>query len=272
MWRPLRYRIWDYVLRISTAAVLGFLILPIIIIIPLSFTSGADLAYPVPGYSLRWYEEFANRPEWRVSIRNSLFIATLSSLLATSLGTVGAFALHGASLRVRRVLTPILILPMAVPIVIVAVAMYFFFARLGLAGTFTGLILAHATLGLPFVIISVVATLQGLDDNLPRAAANLGAGPIRTFFLVVVPLILPGIVSGAVFAFAVSLEDLVVALFIGGPDQLTLPRQMFSGVRFNISPTILAAATILVVVSAFLVAGMQVLRSRAMTAKHGGAR
>ena len=248
--------------RVFAAAVFAFLMLPILAIVPLSFTSGAELVYPVPGFSLRWYDDFFSRPEWLGSIRNSLVVGLGASLLATLIGTAVALGLRRLPRRVQTLAGALILLPMTIPIVVVAVALFFFYAFVGLGGTFTGLILSHTTIALPFVFISVRASLAGLNPDFLRAAANLGAPPFRAFRRVLLPLIMPGVVTGGLFAFATSLDDVVVAMFVAGPDQLTLPRQMFAGVRENISPTILAAATLLVLLSVLLMVATNLLSSR----------
>ncbi len=256
-------RIWHYTLRFLCAGVLFFLITPILVIMPLSFSSGTFLTYPLPGLSLRWYDAFLNSPQWMDAVQNSFIIAPASTLLATILGTLAAIGLTRPEFPFKNLITGILISPMVVPIVIVAVGMYFSFAEIGLANTYTGLVLAHTALGVPFVIITVTATLQGFDDNLVRAAASMGANPIFTFFKVVLPLIAPGVFSGALFAFATSFDEVIVILFMAAPDQHTLPMQMFSGIRENIDPTIAAAATIIIVFSSLLLITMEWLRRRA---------
>ena len=231
-----------------------FMLLPILAIVPLSFTSGVELVYPLPSVSLRWYEDFFTRPEWLGSVRNSLLSELSTSALATVIGTLAGIGMSRLPGRAAAAVSVLVVLPMAVPVVIVAVAIYFFFAAVGLTGTFLGLILAHVVLALPFVVVNVRASLSGLNPELTRAAASLGACPSRVLTRVTIPLIFPGIATGALFAFAVSLDDVVVAMFVSGPGQLTLPRQMFNGVRENISPTILAAASILVLLSILLMA------------------
>jgi putative spermidine/putrescine transport system permease protein len=260
--------------RASAGAIRGvaigvflFLTLPILAIVPLSFTAGVELVYPLPGYSLRWYQDFFTRPEWLGSIKNSLFIGVCATLIATTLGTLAAFGLEGVPVRSRKALLVLMALPMAVPVVIEAVAFFFFYARLGLAGSALAMIAAHALMGIPFVVVSVRASLAGLSPDFARAAASLGARPHRVFLRAVAPLVFPGIASGALFAFAVSMDDVVVAMFLSGPETITLPRQMFNGVRENISPTILAAASMLVVLSMLLMAATTGLaaRSRRLT-------
>jgi putative spermidine/putrescine transport system permease protein len=239
-----------------------FMTVPILAILPLSFTSGVELVYPLPSFSLRWYADFFTRPEWLASIRNSLIVGSSTAAIATVIGTFCGLGMTRLPKRVANAVAVIVVLPMTAPVVIVAVAIYFFFASIGLTGTFVGLIIAHSVLALPFVVINVRAALSGLNPDLARAAASLGARPARALTRVIIPLIFPGIATGALFAFAVSLDDVVVAMFVSGPGQLTLPRQMFNGVRENISPTILAAAALLVVASILLMTAATRLASR----------
>ena len=185
-----------------------------------------------------------------------------ATLVATTLGTLAALGLHRMRLPFRPALVAILLSPMVVPVIITGVGMFYFYARIGLANTLSGLIVAHAALGIPFVFVTVGAVLSTLDANLVRAAASLGAGPMRVFRMVVLPLILPGVVSGALFAFVTSWDDIVVALFLAGPRQHTLPRQMWSGIREFISPTLLAVATLLIVLSIGLMVVVELLRRK----------
>jgi putative spermidine/putrescine transport system permease protein len=243
--------------------VFAFLILPILAIVPISFSAGEWLTYPLPGLSLRWYEDFLSSEMWLHSLRNSLIVASATTVLATGLGTLAALGLARASFPLKGLVMAVLISPMIVPIVITAVGVYFFFAAWGLVNTYLGLIFAHTVLAAPFVVITVTSAMQGFDRNLGRAGSSLGANPPTVFFRITLPLILPGVVSGALFAFATSFDEVVVALFLAGPAQRTLPRQMFSGIRENISPTITAAATLLIVVSVLLMTALELLRRRA---------
>jgi putative spermidine/putrescine transport system permease protein len=186
----------------------------------------------------------------------------MATLISVSLGTLAAIGLSQPHVPFKRLITALLISPMIVPLVISAAGMYFFFSRIGLQGTYWGVVLAHAVLGIPFVIITVTATLVGFDHSLTRAAASLGANPITTFRRVQMPLILPGVISGALFAFITSFDEVVVVLFVGSSAQKTLPWQMFTGLREQISPTILAVATILVALSILLLATIELLRRR----------
>lgn len=262
-------RAWRWFYILFCALVFFFLIAPILVIIPLSFNAEpyftftrAMLTLDPDGFSLRWYEDFFTSESWLRSIRNSFFIATCATLIATVLGTIAALGLARSYLPFRAALMGLLISPMIVPLIISAAGMYFFYSSINLAQTFTGVILAHAALGTPFVVITVTATLVGFDYSLIRAAQSLGATPTTTFFRVVMPLITPGVISGALFAFITSLDEVVVVLFIAGVEQRTIPREMWSGIREHISPTILAVATILVAISVALLVTVELLRRR----------
>jgi putative spermidine/putrescine transport system permease protein len=256
-------RAWYYALRILCALVLLFLIVPVLVIVPLSFNSGSFLVYPLQGFSMRWYEALFSSADWMRSLKNSMLIAPAATFLAVVLGTLAAVGLTRAEFRGKALLMTVLISPMVVPVVIIGVARYLFFAPLGLGNSYLSLILVHAVLGVPFVIITVSATLQGFNYNLVRAAASLGASPLTALFRVTLPLIAPGVISGALFAFATSFDEVVVTLFLAGPEQITLPRQMFSGIRENLSPTIAAAATLLIGFSIALLLTLEWLRGRA---------
>ncbi|NVJ91746.1 MAG: ABC transporter permease [Methylocystaceae bacterium] len=255
-------KVWHYTFLTIAGAGLLFLILPILIVIPLSFNSTSFLSYPLSGFSFQWYEEVFHSEVWVRAIKNSMFIGSVSAFCATALGTLAAMGLTHADFRGKGAVNALLVSPMIVPIVISALGLYFFFAEIGLNATYIGLILAHTALGAPFVVITVTATLQGFDRNLMRASASLGANPLTTFFKVVLPLILPGVVSGALFAFATSFDEVVVVLFTAGPEQRTLPRQMFDGIKENITPAIMAAATLLIAFALVLLTVLEYLRRR----------
>lgn len=255
-------KIWHYLFRIFCGAVFLFLIWPILVIIPLSFNSEPYFTYPIPGFSLRWYQDILSNDMWLLAIRNSIVVGFFATLLATTLGTVAALGLSKANLPFKGVIMGVLISPMIVPLVITAVGMYFFYTKLNLTQNILGLIIAHTVLGTPFVVITVTATMVGFDQSLIRAAASLGATPIRTFFTVTMPLVLPGMISGGLFAFITSFDEIVVVLFLAGVEERTIPRQMWTGIREQISPTILAVATILVVLSIALLTTLELLRRR----------
>jgi putative spermidine/putrescine transport system permease protein len=256
-------------LRLFTGLVMAFLVVPIFVVFPLSFTSGQLLIFPLPGWSLQWYEDFFTNDLWMGALLNSVAIGVAATIVATALGTAAALGLHGSRFRLKPWIVGLLCAPLAVPVVITAVASFYFLAALSLVGTYAGLILIHSVLALPFVVITVTATLQGFDTNLVRAAASLGAPPRHAFRTVTLPLILPGVVSGALFAFVTSFDELVVVLFLASPQQRTLPRQIFSGVSENVSPTIVAAAVVLAVVSMVLMALMEGLRRRGERLRNG---
>ena len=262
-------RFWYYAFRIICGLIFFFLIFPILVILPLSFNAQdfftftpEMLSFKAEGYSLKHYEDFFTNSDWQGALANSVRIAPMATFLSVSFGTLAAIGLSQSHVPFRRAIMAILISPMIVPLIISAAGMYFFYSRIGLQGTYWGVVLAHAALGVPFVIITVTATLVGFDKSLTRASANLGAGPVRTFFKVQMPLILPGVISGGLFAFITSFDEVVVVLFVGSAGQKTLPWQMFTGLREQISPTILAVATILIVISIALLTTVELLRRR----------
>ncbi|MCH2067049.1 MAG: ABC transporter permease [Shimia sp.] len=272
--------LWHYSFRVICGAIFVFLITPVLVVMPLSFNAQDFFTFTPEmlrldpaGYSLKHYQDFFTNNEWQRSFKNSLIIAPVATVISVSLGTLAAIGLSQAHVPGRRAIMAILISPMIVPLIISATGMFFFYsqignwmeATLGLNKTFVGyvkVILAHAVLGIPFVIITVTATLVGFDRSLTRAAANMGANPVTTFFRVQMPLILPGVISGGLFAFITSFDEVVVVLFVGSAGQKTLPWQMFTGLREQISPTILAVATILVGISILLLATVEMLRRR----------
>ena len=282
-------RAWHFLMLGFCVCVFAFLIAPIFIIIPLSFNAEPYFTFTErmlrldpSGFSLRWYDQLltfgvsnADGPRdfawwldvwqnatWVQVAKNSTIIGVCAAAIATALGTLAALGLSRPEMPFRRAIMAILISPMIVPVIIVATGLFFFYSKIGLAQTYVGIILAHALLGIPFVVITVTATLTGFDHSLRRAASSLGAPPLLTFRKIILPLILPGIISGALFAFVTSFDEVVVVLFVGGHDQQTIPRQMFNGIREQISPAILAAATILAVVSVLLLTAVELLRRR----------
>ena len=273
-------RVWYYTFRVICALIFIFLITPILVVMPLSFNAQDFFTFTPEmlrldpaGYSLKHYEDFFTNSEWQRSLKNSLIIAPIATVISVSLGTLAAIGLSQSHVPFKGTIMAILISPMIVPLIISATGMFFFYSslgnwmesNLGLDKNFVGyikVILAHAVLGIPFVIITVTATLVGFDQSLTRAAANMGANPVTTFFRVQMPLILPGVISGGLFAFITSFDEVVVVLFVGSAGQKTLPWQMFTGLREQISPTILAVATLLVVISIALLTVVELLRLR----------
>lgn len=273
-------RVWYYTFRVICALIFIFLITPIIVVMPLSFNAQDFFTFTPEmlrldpeGFSLKHYQDFFTNNEWQRSLKNSLIIAPLATIISVSLGTLAAIGLSQSHVPFKGTIMAILISPMIVPLIISATGMFFFYSSLGnwmegtlgLDQTFVGyvkVILAHAVLGIPFVIITVTATLVGFDNSLTRAAASMGANPVTTFFRVQMPLILPGVISGGLFAFITSFDEVVVVLFVGSASQKTLPWQMFTGLREQISPTILAVATLLVIISIALLTVVELLRRR----------
>ena len=270
---PAYFTFWHifghYALKGTAFAVLAFLMLPILIIVPLSFnaepyfsfTEGM-IALDPEAYSTRWYAAIFSDQKWLLSIRNSFLIGTMAATLSTILGTIAAVGLSSPVMPFKRLITALLLSPMIVPLIIVAAGMFFFYSRFNLVGSFTGLVIAHAALGMPFVIITVTATLSGFDRSLYNAGISMGASPLKVFWDVVIPLIRPGVISGGLFAFVTSFDEVVVVLFLAGPEQRTIPRQMFSGLREQINPTILAVATLLILISVSLLVALEILRRR----------
>jgi len=272
--------LWHYTFRVICGVIFVFLITPILVVMPLSFNAQdfftftpEMLRFDPDGYSFKHYEDFFTNNEWQRSFKNSLLIAPVATIVSVSLGTLAAIGLSQSHVPFKRAITAILISPMIVPLIISATGMFFFYShvgnfledRIGLDKNFVGyvkVILAHSVLGIPFVIITVTATLVGFDSSLTRAAANMGADPVRTFFKIQMPLILPGVISGGLFAFITSFDEVVVVMFVGSTNQKTLPWQMFTGLREQISPTILAVATILVAISIALLVTLELLRRR----------
>ncbi len=262
-------KIWHYTFRTICGLIFFFLIAPIIVVIPLSFNAvpfftftEEMLSFDPAGYSLKWYQDFFTDLNWQGAVKNSFIIAVFATLISTVLGTIAALGLSRQEMPARTLVMGILISPMIVPLIIAAAGMFFFYSDIGLASTHIGVILAHAAMGTPFVVITVTATLVGFDHSLTRAAAMLGATPTRTFFKVIVPLILPGVISGALFAFVTSFDEVVVVRFVGSYQQRTIPWAMFSGLREQISPTILAVATLLVILSIMMLTTVELLRRR----------
>jgi len=277
-------RTYYYTYLCFCGVVFFFLIAPLIAIVPISFSRSPFMLFtegmlawpPEPeAWSLRWYKNMIGMCDadvvsstvpcgnkWMRGTVNSLYIGTISTLIATSLGTMAALGLSRPHMPFKGIIMSILISPMIVPLIITAAGMFFFYARINLVYTFTGIILAHVALATPFVVITVTATLVGFDTNMIKASQSLGARPTKTFFKIIMPLILPGVISGALFAFITSFDEVVIVMFMASLDQLTIPKQMWAGIRQEISPVILCMATCLVVLSILLLTSVELLRRR----------
>jgi len=258
-----------YGVKIVAALVLLYLVFPILVVIPLSFSAGTYLSFPPPGFSLRWYANFFGRTDWLDAASLSLWVGAAVMLLATALGAPAALALVRSDFRGKNFVTGFIISPLIAPVIIVAIGIYFFYARLGLVGNPVALVIAHTALAVPFVVINVSATLQGFDERLEQAAMNLGATPWRTFWQVTFPIIRPGVLAGALFAFISSFDELVVALFVSGTSAVTLPRKMWESIRFEIDPTIAAVSTMLIVLTGALFLSAELLRQRSVRLRSG---
>lgn len=245
----------------GTLAVI-FLLMPLVAILPLAFTSSMFLIYPIPSFSLRWFEVLFTSPVWRDSIINSLIIGAGTTVLATVLGGLAAIGLREKLRFFSAPVSTVFLLPMVVPAVVLGVGLQILYARFGLSSSYLGVIIAHTVISVPLVIISVTNSLQGIDSRLELAAASLGAGPARTLRHVTLPLALPGLLTGAVLSFAVSLDEVVLNIFLAGPGQRTLARQMFSTLRESISPAIAAAAFLFIAGTVLLTLLVLILRRR----------
>ena len=268
---PLNYRIWHYTYLFFCGLVFFFLIAPLFVILPLSFNaeqyihfSAKMLALDPEGFSLRWYEDmiYGTKNPWGLATKNSLIIAFFATIGSTILGTVAALGLSSRHMPYKAAFMALLISPMIVPLIISGTAIFFFMAKVGLAATHTGIILSHIILGTPFVVITVTATLTGFDHSVTRAAASLGSNPVNTFMKITLPLIMPGVISGALFAFVTSFDEVVVVLFLAGLENTTIPIQMWVGLREQLSPTIMAVATCLIVMSTLILVTAELLRRR----------
>ena len=234
-------RWWLYALG---SAVAVFLIAPSVVVVLMSFSSGKMMMFPPPGFGLDWYRNFFESDEWIGSALHSLQIATSAAVLATCLGTLTAFGLVKSRPGIKRLTNAVILSPMIVPVVVTAIGMYFTYHRMGLS-PFLSIVIAHSVLGLPYAVITVAASLYGLDEDLELAARNLGAGPWRSFFRITLPLIFPGVAVGAIFAFVSSWDEVVVALFLTTPTLRTLPVTMWEQTKSTVDPTIAAASSLL---------------------------
>ena len=265
------YRIWHYIYLTICAAVFFFLIAPLFVIFPLSFNAEEFLVFSdgmtrldPDAFSLRWYKDmiYGTKNPWGLATKNSFIIAIFATIGSVILGTVAALGLSSRHMPYKGLIMAVLISPMIVPLIISGVAIFFFMAKAGLAATHLGIILAHIILGTPFVVITVTATLSGFDHSVTRAAASLGSNPVNTFMKITLPLILPGVISGGLFAFVTSFDEVVVVLFLAGLENTTIPIQMWTGLREQLSPTILAVATCLIILSTLILVTAELLRRR----------
>ena len=266
-----RYRIWHYIYLTICTSVFIYLIAPLFVIFPLSFSADEFLMFSEgmkrldpDAFSTRWYKDmvWGTKNPWGLAAKNSLMVAFFATIGSVLIGTLAAVGLSSRHMPYKGIIMAILISPMIVPLIISGVAIFFFMAKVGLAATHTGIIIAHIILGTPFVGITVTATLSGFDHSVTRAAASLGSTPINTFMKITLPLILPGVISGGLFAFVTSFDEVVVVLFLAGLENTTIPIQMWIGLREQLSPTILAVATCLIIMSTLILVTAELLRRR----------
>ena len=266
-----RYRIWHYIYLAICTSVFIYLVAPLFVIFPLSFSADEFLIFSEgmkrldpDAFSTRWYKDmvWGTKNPWGLAAKNSFIVAIFATIGSVILGTIAALGLSSRHMPYKGVIMAILISPMIVPLIISGVAIFFFMAKVGLAATHTGIIIAHIILGTPFVVITVTATLSGFDHSVTRAAASLGSTPYNTFMKITLPLITPGVVSGALFAFVTSFDEVVVVLFLAGLENTTIPIQMWIGLREQLSPTILAVATCFIIMSTLILVTAELLRRR----------
>jgi putative spermidine/putrescine transport system permease protein len=242
--------------------ILAFLAFPIVVVLVVSFSEASYLTFPPPNFGLRWYRAYFGNADWLRPTWLSLWVAAAVVVLATSLGTLASLGIMRLPKPLRVLASGLVLSPLIVPVIVVAIGIYYAFARYGLVGTPIALILAHTCLAVPFVVTSVTASLSGIDPRLEQAALSLGATPGGTFWQVTLPLIRPGVLVGALFAFITSFDELVVALFLSGTGAVTLPRRMWEDLRYAIDPTIAAVSTLTIVLTAALLFGAHLLRRR----------
>lgn len=253
---------WTILVRIAAFLVFAFLLLPLLVLIPVSLTSGTMLVLPTPGYSMRWYEDVFYNPIWLNALRNSLIIAAVTMSVSLVLGAMAAIGIWRLAPRMRGVALALISVPIVTPAVIAAVAMFIFHAGIGIGGTMTSIVLGHIAISAPFVVITVLSSLDVFDNRLMMAAASLGAPPGKAFWNVMLPIITPGIVSGAIFAFLTSFDEIVLVLFLGSPGMRTLPQELFSGIREQMTPSIAVIANMLIVVATAAIIAVEMLRRR----------
>ena len=260
----------EFALAITAYMILFFLVLPVFIVVPLSFEAQQFLEFPPKGFSLQWYKSFFTSYTWTLATWRSLKIAFFVMILSTILGTVTSFCFVRKDFRGKELLLGFILSPKVMPTIIMAIAIYFFFVKLKLIGSILGLIIAHTIVAVPFVIVIVTATLQGFDINLEKAAMNLGANRLRTFRKITFPLIRPGVLSGALFAFLASFDEVIIAIFISGTAGHTLPVKMWESIKMETDPTITAIATMLIVITVSLLLVIELLRRRQSAKETGG--
>jgi putative spermidine/putrescine transport system permease protein len=242
-----------------------YLLAPTLVIVPMSFTESRILSFPPQGFTLEWYERIVADRQWSSALTNSAQVAVLTTILSVALGTLAALALARGRFPGRTAANALVLAPLIVPVVIIAIGMFSLFVRWRISGSLVGLVLAHTALAVPFVVVSVSASLRTVDRNLELAAANLGATPRQTFLRVTFPIIVPGVIAGAIFAFIASWDEVVVSIFLTSARFRTLPVEMWEQVRQAVDPTVAAVATTLLVVTTVLLVILLVVRRPAQS-------
>jgi putative spermidine/putrescine transport system permease protein len=240
-----------------------YLLAPTLVIVPMSFTQARILSFPPQGFTLQWYQRMFTDPQWAAGIQHSAQVATLTAIIATVLGTLAALGLTRGRFPGRPLVNALALSPLIVPVVVIAIGMFGLFVQWRISGSLVGLVLAHTALALPFVIVNVGTSLRTMDRNLEMAAANLGADPRRSFLHITLPLILPGVLAGAIFSFITSWDEVVVAIFMTSARFRTLPVEMWEQVRQVVDPTVAAVSTTLLVVTTTLLVVLFVVRRQA---------
>ena len=244
--RAARVKLADVPLRAFAAVVAVGLVLPTLVVIPMSFTGQRSFVFPPSSWSTRWFHTLVEDPRWRESLFTSIRVGLMVTVVATVVGSMAALGL----MRIRRrwasgPINALLLAPMTMPVVVLAIGIYWVFLQLGLTGKTTGFVLAHSVIAVPFVVVSVGVSLKSFDWQQERAASSLGAGPLARFFLVTLPQILPGVASGALLAFVASLDEVVISMFLSSSRIQTMPVQMYNSVTREINPTVAAASTVI---------------------------
>lgn len=257
--RPLAIRLLSITI---VGLILLFLAFPIVVVFVVSFSSANYLTFPPPAFGFKWYVAYFGSVDWLRSTWLSIWIAVSVTLLSTTLGTLAAIGIIRLPRPLRVVATGLILSPLIVPIIVVAIGIYYTFSRYGLVGTPIAIVLAHTCLAVPFVVTSVISSLASIDPRLEQAALSLGATPSGTFWQVTLPLLRPGVLVGALFAFTTSFDEVVVALFLSGSGAVTLPRRMWDDLLFQIEPTIAAVSTLTIVLAALLLAAAHFLGNR----------
>ncbi|BCH27884.1 ABC transporter permease [Mesorhizobium sp. L-8-3] len=240
-------------LAIASWGIVGFLLLPLIAILPMSFSSSSLLRLPPPGLSLRWYEAYLFDRAWMDATVNSITVGSITAVLSVILGTATAYGLARSTWKGKALLQALVLSPLLIPVIVIAVATYSIFARLGLNGTFAGLVIGHTVITFPYTVVVVSAALERFDPRLEQMAVSLGATPLRAFASVTFPMIQPGVIVALLFAFLNSFDEVVIATFVAGPETTTLPKRIWDGIRWEVSPTIAAVSSILILVSCAII-------------------